>query len=427
MMNDNNHVHLLSCEDVDDILEQRAEGVPLDPEVQRSLDHHLETCAECRDLSKALGGLSAFATLPADDTIASLLGGADVYFKERKRKNIATVIAAAGSVAAAVIFVLVYVLGSPAVVPPRAPNCTPESPFAAAEGVRISRCVGTTAKIDTKEDGTVWVTLQQGGVGLSIDPDRPHKRPVVVDTPFGEARVKGTVLSVHLSENDARVEVFRGVVEIRPKGDSSVPMEVSAGRAAYLSESSSFDLAEKPWGEQLRLALEQTADLPEAADEDTSDNSVQSDTEAAPLSVDTDEDSDTNETQRPRHKAAPLGTLLEEAQSYLIAKDWKNAAQRYREIQRSYPQSQEASHSLISLARIELRHLGHPEKALRYFNRYRTQVPKGPLAQEAILGAAECNRRLGRSKQEAAALREFLSRYPSSPSAEKAKARLKEL
>lgn len=424
-MNQRTHVHHITCTDVDDILEQKTTGEPLEPSVQKMLDRHLETCADCRDLSMALNSLSKFAEVPSDDTLDSLLSGADSYFKFKRRKRIAAIVGAVGAVAAAALVVLFHSFNAPT-VSPSMPSCTPEYPVELAVGVTMARCVGTSAQIEVTDNGAVQISLARGAVGLSVDPDRPNAHSVVVATRFGEVRVKGTVLTVHLTDSDARVEVFRGLVEVHPEDENQTPFETSARRGAVLSKPRVFDLPNEPWGEPLRKILERT-EQPETAPSDASDGPGQSDKSDSTDSEADNESTETDPPPRPKHKKAPVDTLLQEAQMFLIAGDWNSAAQKYQQIQKNYPKSQEAVHSLISLARIELRRLGRPEKALRYFNRYRARAPKGPLIQEVILGVAECHRRLGRSSQEAAELREFVKRYPKSPSAEKAKNRLKTL
>ena len=65
---------------------------------------------------------------------------------------------------------------------------------------------------------------------------------------------------------------------------------------------------------------------------------------------------------------------------------------------------------MVSLARIHLKHLGDPKKALHLFSRYMRHP--GPLMQEAMFGRAEAYRALGDSRAEQKALVEFLSAYP---------------
>ena len=83
--------------------------------------------------------------------------------------------------------------------------------------------------------------------------------------------------------------------------------------------------------------------------------------------------------------------------------------------------------ALISLAKIELRHLGRPKQALNRFTAYKKRYPKGPLIEEAIFGMAECHRRLGNQTKELEILRAFVKKHPRNSLTAKAKRRIKEL
>ena len=92
-----------------------------------------------------------------------------------------------------------------------------------------------------------------------------------------------------------------------------------------------------------------------------------------------------------------------------------------------YSKRPESTAALISLAKIELRHLDAPRKALAHFTAYQRRAPNGPLAEEALFGIAGAYQRLGNDDEERAALRRFVERYPRSSLRGKARARLAEL
>ena len=82
---------------------------------------------------------------------------------------------------------------------------------------------------------------------------------------------------------------------------------------------------------------------------------------------------------------------------------------------------------LITLAKIELRHLNSPKKALAHYGTYLRQAPNGPLAEEALLGMAHSYRRLGLEDREAETLQRYIERYPKSGLLGKARSRLEQL
>lgn len=82
---------------------------------------------------------------------------------------------------------------------------------------------------------------------------------------------------------------------------------------------------------------------------------------------------------------------------------------------------------LISLAKIELRHLKRPEQALLHYQAYARRAPGGLLAEEALFGIAKAYHRLGVEKKEKETLRRFVSKYQQSSLKRKADDRLQQL
>ena len=127
----------------------------------------------------------------------------------------------------------------------------------------------------------------------------------------------------------------------------------------------------------------------------------------------------------PKRSAPSIDTLIQEAQSCLIDRDWRCAAIKYQEVLKRYSGRPESMAVLISLAKIELRHLGRPKEALDHYKKYQQRAPKGPLAEEALYGIANAYRRLGLEDKEQETLRLFVEKYPQSSLVRKARARLK--
>ena len=132
-------------------------------------------------------------------------------------------------------------------------------------------------------------------------------------------------------------------------------------------------------------------------------------------------------TASPIAAPAPSGgsadELLQRAQAHLGAGRTADALAAYRLLVARHPSSPEARAALISLGRMTLS--GSPGEAIGYFDRY--LGGGGPLAEEARLGRVESLRRLGRGGEEAAAIADFLARYPGSVHAERLRARAENL
>ncbi len=120
---------------------------------------------------------------------------------------------------------------------------------------------------------------------------------------------------------------------------------------------------------------------------------------------------------------SPATRLLEQAQALRSRRNWRAAAKAYAAVVRRYRGRREARVALLSLAAIELEHLGHPRKALALFRRYLSQG--GGLAQEARWGIIQALRALGKKREERAALQDFLARYPHSVRAERIRKQMK--
>jgi TolA-binding protein len=95
----------------------------------------------------------------------------------------------------------------------------------------------------------------------------------------------------------------------------------------------------------------------------------------------------------------------------------------YQELQARFPGSPEAVLSHVMVGRLQLGR-GNNTLALAEFGRYLRAEPGGALAQEALEGKARALERLGRVREERAAWKRLLSRYPNSIYARTARERL---
>jgi tetratricopeptide (TPR) repeat protein len=112
--------------------------------------------------------------------------------------------------------------------------------------------------------------------------------------------------------------------------------------------------------------------------------------------------------------------LLRRAQGLLHAGRTAEAMDAYRDLVARRPASGEARTALVSLGQLSLDQ-GRAEDALGYLDRY--LAGPGSLHEEASSLRIETLGRLGRTAAEAAAIEDFLGRYPSSVHAERLRAR----
>ncbi len=124
---------------------------------------------------------------------------------------------------------------------------------------------------------------------------------------------------------------------------------------------------------------------------------------------------------------SPAALLLRRARSARAAGRYEQAARLYAAILARHPGTQEALVARISLGHLELGPLRRPHRALEHFRGYLRRRPQGSLAPEALFGLARALRALGRRKAEIETLRRLVAKYPETPQARAAAARLASL
>jgi TolA-binding protein len=393
--------------------------------------------------------LAEFAPQISEKDLAETVTAAAArYFEGRRsrgRRLRVFAIGAAAAAAAVIIGVFFAVSTGPKTdAPPAMLRCAATEPVEVTEGVFLNHCVDRPVQAVVGSDGNVQVTVYAGAVGVSVNPNRTHKNKVSVHTRFGTVTVKGTVFTVHVSENDARVEVFRGTVEIQPEA-ADATLLVTQNNGALLEAGGRYKLqaattnslwtkltarssetgdSQSPDPDENRLALGIHSPVDTGLDSSAGDKSVVS----AALDEERENESPLNEEPITKGgRISSLDRLLMEARSCLLDEDWTCAAARYKNIVRNYENRWESMSALISLAKIELRHLGKPRQALDHFATYMKRFPGGPLLEEAVFGMAECHRRLGNRDKELEILHSYIETHPSNLSTDKMKKRIQEL
>jgi hypothetical protein len=126
--------------------------------------------------------------------------------------------------------------------------------------------------------------------------------------------------------------------------------------------------------------------------------------------------------QTQRSAAQSLG----EARRLLRDGRYAAAAGEYEALRRNFPASPESHTVLVPLAQIELDRLGRPERALVHLDRY-LGSGQGALAQEARYARIRALASLAQTRQETAAIEEFLRLHPTSLRAARLEERLARL
>jgi tetratricopeptide (TPR) repeat protein len=443
----------VSCAEVKSLFDRKLWEGSVSLEEQRLIDTHLKQCSLCRNIFRLTSALPILAAKTVEGRVDAALATVmeDVRrHREAKQSPKAgwMTFAIAGAIAALTV-VGVWNLQSlfytrseqSSAQQSLSLQCAPMPPIETTSGVYMAYCDGDEPEV-VIEDGAVRVLLQRGAVALWVDPERPVRKKVTVETAIGEVRVKGTLFKVSVDGDNAWVEVFRGIVEVIPKGKEDLALHVAAGYGAKLKQRATFKLLE-PVKDTLIQALPITPFR--AADDEQAKVFRAQNNSSKPLSPqDGDEivaedghvdrsDLIEKEILNGIHDdpeplvAASTKRLIGEARSCLLVRDWKCAASRYQEVLRLNSRRPGLTTVLITLAKIELRHLNRPQKALAHYKSYLRQAPNGPLEEEAFLGMADAYRSLGREDREVETLRRFMEKYPQSNLSGKARIRLDQL
>jgi hypothetical protein len=127
------------------------------------------------------------------------------------------------------------------------------------------------------------------------------------------------------------------------------------------------------------------------------------------------------EPKGPSRAATPdAATLLRQARAARASGEMADAAGLYRRLLKAHPRSPSAGPAWVALGQVELAR-SRASAALDAFDRYLERG--GSLAEEAAYGRIEALRKLGRTREERAAVERFLTRYPGSSYAAKLRRR----
>ena len=435
----------VSCEMAHRIYESTLVTGTTSMEQREILQAHLDSCGSCKNVSEFSDAFQAVAeSLDASDFIDEISavlsqGRQQKQMEERmpmRRSRLAAGIAIAAVLCAGMWWVWQSTGGSisSADVGP----CEAAAIIQPVAGVSMTRCTRDAAPAVAVIGGEVTVRLTHGAVALSVDPNRQNPHPVSVDTPKGRVEVKGTLFTVHADDSGAQVEVLRGVVTVTPQELPKRALSVAAGNGARIDSGNIYPLKE-PAFEVLTTALAGHPDSTEPAAALALTSGIPED-DNRPDAGDTPRALPEVDSPASRHGtglkngASSMGpsektmeALIASARECLLAHDWEGAAERYSKVVKNHGHRPGASSVLISLAKLELRRLGAPEKALKHYQAYMQKEPGGPLAEEALLGIAKSHRKIGDTEAERKTLQQLLEQFPRSSMAVKVRNRLAQL
>jgi ferric-dicitrate binding protein FerR (iron transport regulator)/TolA-binding protein len=421
---------------------------------------HVRDCAECAALIEVLEGFDDPPPLPPG-MVERVLDDHETQ-RSRRRRNAALLLGGLTAAAAAVAIVLYGLIPSPADQHDPGEHetalvsadglrwheggaiTTADEPLRLRRGDQLTLALdrATRAQVDALSNDNLALSLEEGTLAAEVDPQAAIA--VAVQTRLGRVLVKGTVFAVEITGGEVRVEVIRGSVTVESPDLADGATEVSANQSLAVRARSVTPLA-APRRDQI-LALLGIAAGKDAQNEPTP---------AVEIAVLPSEEEPTKAERKAgaaatgsAHKAAAIeqeaapaapdaedqqeqpigpGDLIRTARQQRLAGDWNGAAETYRQVLALHPSRPESVTVLLPLAEIELQHLGRPDLALRHFTSYSNKRPSGPLAEEAFHGRCAALRALGQRQREAAALEEFLRRFPGSMHAPSARARLKSI
>jgi ferric-dicitrate binding protein FerR (iron transport regulator) len=451
-------------------------GEPSDEE-RAGVREHLETCDECAEFVALLDAFDEVEPLPAG-AIDDVLDARDRKQHTRRRN---TGLVAAGLVAAAAAIALIVGVGvsgsdgevslggngAPLVAKGGASWVEGGTLTTADEPLRLRRGDDLTLALDRSTRAQVAVLredrlsldLSKGCLAVEVDP--AAEIAVAVETELGRVVVQGTIFAVQTSEDEVRVEVVRGSVEVESPDLAYGSAEVEAGeslairtkqvtalggsRRAAILALLGIEQGSGPTTEPEAVEIARSGEQPDAvqADDTTSgapapaarpaDTAARPSTDkpaeaAEPLEPPAEEAVEPEPEQPTEADAAPgPGELIRLARERRVSGDWPGAAEAYEQVLTLHPGRPEAVTVLLPLAEIELEHLGKPAQALRHFSEYGGKRPNGALAEEAFYGRCAALKAMGQTQREIRALEEFLRRFPGSVHADNARARLDNL
>lgn len=304
-------------------------------------------------------------------------------------------------------------------------------PFSSGGAPRLLEAPGSLTVGVDRDSGIEVVAAAEERVSVRLDRGRAAfrlrpgaARGLTVVTPLCDVVVTGTVFSVSVEPDEVSVGVVRGKVLIRRRDGGS--SSVGAGERLSV-RGGALNVLDTKEAEEILSLLDISAPAPAPAPARVADTETSGDEGAPAVGAGpraakgepgkpsrTGTGASAGEPVGPAAVAATPSELIREARERVRARDWRGAAELYRRIVREFPGRPEAVTVRVSLAGIELDHLGDPASALADYRGYLRGARDGALAEDALWGTGVAHARLGQFSEEKRVLEEFVRRFPQS-------------
>ena len=317
---------------------------------------------------------------------------------------------------------------------------------------------GARAYVVDSHDRVCRVRLDAGELRLHVEPGAGVD--LVVATPTANVKVVGTVFSVGVEDGFTSVVVYRGTVEVSRDQET---LRVTGGHRVGLARDREA-LVESASEEALRPLVELEEETGTTAAASEAHEAVQApDTPEEPVAQEPSSEAASSERARERRRTpsaatteaeppeepadgaviADLRRLLREghpeearqqaldrteqtehtrrrgelytviAESYEMQLNWRAAYDWYDRVQRVSQGTATAANALIASASLALERLGRPADAVRLFESYLRQYPRGALHEDAYVGRCRALMAAGQRSRAESCARAYLTTFPT--------------
>ncbi len=299
--------------------------------------------------------------------------------------------------------------------------------FELPRGVAVGLAENTSVRTLYKDEANSHVEIKHGTALFSVDP-KQKRQQFVVTTAWAKIAVTGTLFTVVVNHDGTTVYLHKGSVKLIDENERE--SFLMKGQKASIS-SSDIDIK---WAGKKEIEVQERlkwigcvdggkvfSELDNAACNGREDDDNQ---QISDSSLKTTVDVQKNKSHRSVDKPS-AEELIEEARASRKNGRYEESVAALETLITLYPDTKDAGTALVSLGRLELKHMNRPEKALVYFDRYLENA--GPLEVEALHGKSSALRMLGRIDQEKQTLEKLVREFPQYPAAESAAKRISEI
>ena len=297
-------------------------------------------------------------------------------------------------------------------------------------GSEVSLSSDAAARIITSTTDAVRIDLATGKVDCSINGNH-HTTWQVEAGPY-TVKVTGTVFSTEWHPNGSKLDVTvsRGSVLVTGANLNSHGVQLSVGDHLRVDGEKALialnpESTEEPSAEVDVASSVEVAPEPEIApvltqDDHSGSNEAPAQSERVRISTPKNAPADQSELDRliAEGDVEALWQFAMQARYNRNGADAKSALMTIRE---RFGSSKRAETAAFVLGRVYLELQGSPAGAAKWFKRYLSETPNGPLAEEALGRLFDAYDRSGRAETAKRYAEQYLSKYPSGLFAESAR------